>query len=106
MIAAIVQYELADSLSKKKVRQYYAEASSKYLDKPGLIRKYFLIAEQGNSAGSVYLWETREQAFAFHNQAWRDFIQGKYGHRPQVKFYECPTVIDNMLGEVIHSEDS
>ena len=105
MIAVIVSYKLADSLSKEKVRRYYQEASPKYRAMPGLIRKYFLIADQGQQAGSVYLWETREQAYAFHNEAWREFIHGKYGHRPRVSFFECPTVIDNVLGEVYHSED-
>jgi hypothetical protein len=104
MIAVIVRYKLADSLSKEEVRRFYQEASPKYSAMPGLIRKYFLIAEQAQQAGSVYLWETREHAYAFHNEAWREFIQGKYGHRPRVSFYECPTVIDNVLGEIYQSK--
>jgi len=67
----------------------------------GLIRKYFLLSEDGRSAVSVYLWETRAPAETFLTEAWKECMVGKYGNRPKVTYYECPVVVDNHTGEVI-----
>ena len=103
MVTAIVHYELAPSLNPEKVRTYYKQAVPKYKNMPGLIRKYFLLSEDGHMGGSVYLWETREQAVAFHDEEWLEFMRGKYGRRPQVTFFACQIVIDNVTGDVIYS---
>jgi heme-degrading monooxygenase HmoA len=101
MVTVIVNYELAPSLNPEKVRTFYEQAVPKFEQMPGLIRKYFLLSEDGRYGGSVYLWETREQALAFHDERWKEFMRGKYGHRPHVTIYECPIVVDNFTDEVI-----
>jgi hypothetical protein len=101
MFTVIVNYELAPSLSLEKVRQYYEQAVPKFEHMPGLIRKYFMLSEDGRIGGSVYLWETRDQAISFHDESWKEFMRGKYGNRPQVTIFECPIIVDNVLGDVI-----
>ena len=101
MFTAIINYELAPSLRTEKVRQYYEQAVAKFEKMPGLIRKYFMLSEDGRIGGSVYLWETRDQALAFHDEAWKEFMRGKYGNRPQVTIFECPIIVDNISGDVI-----
>jgi heme-degrading monooxygenase HmoA len=101
MVTAIVHYDLAPSFTLERVRTYFEEAVPKFEAMPGLIRKYFLLSSDGRSAGSVYLWETREQAAAFHDDRWRQFMQEKYGYRPTVVIYDCPIVVDNASGEII-----
>ena len=101
MVAVIVHYELAPSFRPERVRSYFEQAIPKFRDMPGLIRKYFLLAEDGRAAGSVYLWETRPQAVAFHDESWKQFMREKYGHRPSIEIFECPIVVDNQSHEVI-----
>lgn len=103
MVTVVVQYRLAPSLSPEKVKSYYEQAVTKFVKKPGLIRKYFMLSEDGRTGGSVYLWETQEQALAFHDESWKEFMRGKYGHRPQVSMFDCPIVVDNNSGEVTHT---
>jgi hypothetical protein len=67
----------------------------------GLVRKYYLLSEDGQSAASVYLWSSRQLAEAFFTQEWMEFMRLKYGYRPTVTFYECPVIVDNAYGEVI-----
>ncbi|HSR47828.1 MAG TPA: hypothetical protein VLL77_07540 [Anaerolineales bacterium] len=101
MIATICQFGLSDEFSPERARSVFRDSTEKFESMPGLIRKYFLLAEDGKSAASVYLWETRAPAEAFFTEAWKDFMVGKYGHRPTVTHYECPVVVDNRAGEVI-----
>jgi hypothetical protein len=103
MVTVIVKYDLAPSFTHERVLTNFEQALPKYQDLPGLIRKYFLIAEDGKSAGSVYLWETRQQAVSFHDEAWKQFMSGKYGHRPNLAIFDCPIVIDNVSREVIQN---
>ena len=101
MVTAIVSYEFAPSLDPEQVRKYYEQAIPRFEELPGLHRKYFMISEDGRSGGSVYLWESREHALAFHDEKWKEFMRGKYGHRPHVRIYDCPIVVDNVSGEVL-----
>lgn len=103
MVAVVVNYPLAPSFTPQRVREYFDQAIPKFKDMPGLIRKYFLLAEDGHSAGSVYLWEEREQAIAFHNESWKHFMENKYGYRPTITIFDCPFVVDNASGEVTKS---
>jgi len=101
MIVTICQFGLPESFTPERTRSVFRESTGKFEKMPGLIRKYFLLAEDGRSAASVYLWEDRAPAEEFFTEAWKDFMVGKYGHRPTVTYYECPVVVDNHTGEVI-----
>lgn len=100
MVTVVVNYELAPSFTPDRVRINFEQAIPKYKDLTGLIRKYFLIANDGKSAGSVYLWESNHQALKFHDENWKQFMHEKYGCRPSLEFFDCPIVIDNLSGEV------
>ena len=101
MIAAIVQFKLSDDFSAEKARSAFVDSIPKFVRMNGLIRKYFLLAEDARTAGAVYLWSDRASAQAFFTEDWMEFISGKYGFRPAVAYYECPVVVDNHTGEVI-----
>jgi hypothetical protein len=101
MITVICHFGLPDEYSPEKTRAVFKDSTQKFIGMPGLIRKYFLLAEDGRSAASVYLWESRRPAESFFTEQWKEFMVGKYGHRPTVTYYECPVVIDNRFEEVI-----
>jgi heme-degrading monooxygenase HmoA len=101
MIVTYCTFGLSDAFTPERARSVFKDSTGKFENMPGLIRKYFLLAEDGSSAASVYLWETRSPAEAFFTEAWKDFMVGKYGHRPTVTYFECPVVVDNLTKEVI-----
>lgn len=101
MIATYVQFKFSDELTSDKARRLFVEATPRFTQMGGLIRKYFLLSIDGRSGGSVYLWTTQDAAQAFHTEEWMEFMQRKYGSRPTVSYYECPVVVDNAIGEVI-----
>jgi len=101
MIVTICHFALSEAYTPDKARAVFRDSTAKFENMPGLIRKYFLLAEDGRSAASVYLWETRAPAEAFFTESWKDFMVGKYGHRPTVSYFECPVVVDNLTKEVL-----
>jgi hypothetical protein len=101
MITTICEFGLSEQFTPEKARGVFKDSTEKFVGMPGLIRKYFLLAEDGRSAASVYLWEARGPAERFFTEEWKRFMVGKYGRRPTVTYYECPVVVDNRAGEVI-----
>jgi len=101
MIAVICHLGLPDDWTPGKARSIFKDSTGKFENIQGLIRKSFLLAEDGRSAAGVYRWESRAPAEAFFTEAWKDFMVGKYGNRPKATYYECPVVVDNQTGEVI-----
>ena len=103
MVTVICHFGLPASMSADQARSVFRNSTEKFVQMKGLIRKYFLLTEDGKSAASVYLWESREPAEAFFTEAWKEFMVGKYGHRPTVDYYECPVVVDNLARDVVHA---
>jgi hypothetical protein len=42
----------------------------------------------------VYLWDSREQADALYDEAWRSRLTARYGSEPQVTFYDSQVTVD------------
>jgi len=67
-------------------------------DVKGLQRKYYLNGDAGG--GGVYLFDTREDADAWFNEDWADWMEGRFGARPTLTIYDNHVVLDNVADEV------
>ena len=63
-ITTVVQFRLPQPISLEEATRRFESSAPKYRNVPGLIRKYYLRAEDGRTAGGVYLWESRAAAEA------------------------------------------
>ena len=79
MITAIVQIKLPEPLTRDKAQAVFADTAPKYREVRGLIRKYYLLSEDGATAGGVYLWKSRQDAEQLYTDDWEAFIMNKYG---------------------------
>ena len=101
MITTLVQIKLSETLSLDKAQDIFAGTAPKYIDIQGLVRKYYLLSEDGETAGGVYLWESRKAAETLFTDEWKKFIFQKYGSEPAVTYFNSPVIVDNLLGEII-----
>lgn len=101
MIAAVVQFMLPAPVTREKARDLYLETAPKYRVVEGLIRKYYLLSQDGRAGGGVYLWKSKAHAEKLFTPEWRQFIKERYGAEPQISFFESPVVVDNLTGEII-----
>jgi len=100
MITALVQIKLPEPISVDKARAVFAETAPKYREVKGLIRKYYLLSEDGATAGGVYLWESRADADRLYTEDWKAFILDKYGTEPSVTFFASPVIVDNLVSQI------
>ena len=101
MITALVQFKLTQPLSREKASQIFSSTAPKYREIQGLIRKYYILSQDGETAGGVYLWNSQVDAERLYTDEWKAFILDKYGALPSVTFFESPVVVDNTIGEII-----
>jgi hypothetical protein len=101
MITALVQFKLPQPLSREKASQIFSSTAPKYREIQGLIRKYYILSQDGETAGGVYLWNSQVDAERLYTDEWKAFILDKYGSLPSVTFFESPVVVDNTIGEII-----
>ena len=59
MITALVQFRLPHPLSRKEAGEIFSTTAPKYKNIKGLIRKYYILSEDGATGGGVYIWNSR-----------------------------------------------
>ena len=101
MITVIVEFKLPQTLSREQAQATFQSTAPKYQDMPGLIRKYYFLAEDGNRAGGIYLWNSRADADRVYTEEWKAFVRDKYASEPSITYLECPLVVDNVAHEII-----
>lgn len=101
MITALVQFTLPQALTREQAGEAFAGSAPKYRDIPGLLRKYYLLSEDGKAAGGVYLWNSRQDADRLYTDEWKKFIRDKYGAEPSVTYFESPVIVDNVAGKIL-----
>ena len=104
MITALVQIKLPEPMAKDKAQDVFAGTAPKYREVKGLIRKYYLLSEDGATAGGVYLWKSRDAAERLYTDDWKTFIMQKYGTKPSVTYFDSPVIVDNLVGKIIMDE--
>ncbi len=103
MITAIVKFRLPEPFSVEQARAVFASTAPRYVGMQGLVRKHYLLSEDGRTAGGVYLWQTRADAERVYNDEWRQFISDKYATEPEVTYFDTPVMVDNVAGQVVES---
>ena len=101
MITALVQFKLPQPVTREKAREIFLSTAPRYLDTQGLIRKYYVLSQDGGTAGGVYLWKSREDAERLYTEDWKNFVREKYGAPPSVTIFESPVVVDNVTHEIV-----
>ncbi len=104
MITAIVQFKLPQPVTRDKAQEIFTSTAPKYTAMPGLIRKYYLLSEDGGTAGGVYLWTSRDDAERLYTDEWKRFIVYKYGSEPSVEYFDTPVIVDNLVGTILKDE--
>lgn len=101
MITAIVEFKLPQAITTQQAREIFLSTAPKYKGMPGLIRKYYFLAPNGDKAGGIYLWKSRADADRVYTEEWKAFVRVKYGSDPVVNYLETPVVVDNVSDEIM-----
>ena len=100
MIIAITSFKLREPITREQARSIFLSTAPTYRGVPGLLKKHYLLSEDGATAGGVYLWNSKADAQALYTESWRAFVRGKYGTDPIVTYFDSPVLVDNVAEQV------
>lgn len=101
MITSITKFKLPNPITQAEAKDIFLSTAPNYKDLPGLIRKCYVIFDEGDSVGGIYLWQSRKDAEAVYTESWKEFVREKYGSEPEITYLETPVIVDNILKEII-----
>ncbi len=101
MITTLVQFQLPAPLTVEEAGEIFNSTAPRYRHIKGLIRKTYILSEDGKTGGGIYHWQSRHDAEQMYTEEWKDFITNKYGAEPSVIYFESPVVVDNISGQIL-----
>lgn len=104
MITTITTFRLPKPITREEARVIFLSTAPTYRGVPGLVRKCYVLSEDGGTAGGVYLWRSRADADAMYTERWKAFVREKYGTDPAITYLESPVVVDNVTNEILSDE--
>jgi hypothetical protein len=72
----------------------------KWRANPQLVRKHFLLSDDGAECAGLYIWPTRNAAEAAHDAAWQAAVEKRTGAPPTIRYFGLQMLLDNESGTV------
>jgi hypothetical protein len=104
MITVFTTFALPKPITRDEARSIFLSTAPKYRGVPGLLRKTYVLSQDGLTAGGVYLWNSKPEAEALYTESWRSFVREKYGTEPTLTYFESPVVVDNVTEQILSDE--
>lgn len=104
MITVMATFQLPKTMTRDEARMIFLSTAPKYQAVTGLIRKYYVLSQDGKTAGGIYLWNSKAEAEALYTESWRAFVREKYGCEPSILYMDSPVVVDNLSHEILTDE--
>ncbi|RKF49447.1 YdhR family protein [Paraburkholderia fungorum] len=104
MITVITSFKLPKPITREEARSLFLSKAPRYRGVAGLLRKCYVLSQDGSTAGGVYLWRSRAEAEAMYTENWKTIARQTYGADPSVTYFESPVVIDNVTDEILSDE--
>jgi len=104
MLTAITTFRLPKPITRDEARAIFLSTAPKYQGVPGLVRKVYVLSQDGSTAGGIYLWNSRAAADAMYTESWKTFVREKYGTDPAVTYFDSPVVVDNLTLEILSND--
>lgn len=101
MITVITNFRLPKPITRDEARKIFLSTAPTYQGVPGLVRKVYILSQDGGTVGGLYLWNSRAEADAMYTESWRAFVREKYNTEPSVTYFDSPVVVDNVTHEIL-----
>ena len=104
MITVITTFRLPNPVTRDEARKIFLSTAPRYRGVPGLLRKTYVFSQEENTAGGVYLWNSRAEADTMYTESWKAFVRERYGTNPSLAYFDTPVVVDNVTHEILSDE--
>jgi hypothetical protein len=103
-VATLVTVVTPPQISRERLVAEFTAAAPSYQKASGLIRKYFIITDDGKFGG-VYLWDTQASAQQWFSPAWHDRVLKTYGASANLEWFDAPILTPSKLNNQVKESD-
>lgn len=103
MIAEFVTFRHPEGTTREQALQGALATVPAWQANTKLIRKHFLLGENGAGAG-FYLWPSRADARAAHDAEWIARKEAETGAKVEIVYYDLLLLLDNEAGKVVQPD--
>lgn len=97
-VSTIVTLPTPKTVSREQIIEGFRAAVPTYQKVPGLMRKYFIITQDGKFGG-IYLWANKAAAEQFYTEAWKERVIKTYGTAANIEWFDAPILAPSKLTE-------
>ena len=94
-------FYVPEGKTKDDLRGIIKSTAHNYLNISDLVRKYYGIADDGQSIVGIYLWKSRKAAERFYTPAWVQNVAERWGAVPTCAQWETPMVAETAQGRLV-----
>jgi hypothetical protein len=95
MILELVLFKSPQDKSREEILEGAKHTLSRWRANPDLVRKHYLLSEDGMEGGGVYIWPSREAAEKGHDAEWRESVKQRTGSEPVIRYFDLLMLLDN-----------
>jgi hypothetical protein len=95
-VSTLVTLPTPAGIGKAQLVQEFQAAIPTYRAVPGLLRKYFIITEDGRFGG-IYLWKDQAAAEQWFNAAWKERVRATYGTDATLEWFDTAILTPSKL---------
>jgi heme-degrading monooxygenase HmoA len=92
-VATLVLMRTPAGVSRDQIVAGFHKAGPEHRAIPGLLRKHFLIGDNGAAFGGLYLWQDEASAKAWFNTAWHERVRKAYGQDAAIDWFDTPILL-------------
>lgn len=100
MILELVLFKSPQNKSRGEILEDAKHTLARWRANPDLVRKHYLLSDDGLEGGGVYIWPSREAAETGHNAEWRESVKQRTGSEPVIRYFDLLMLLDNTKGSV------
>jgi heme-degrading monooxygenase HmoA len=97
-VGTVVEIAIPAGISRERLATEFAAAVPTYQKIPGLLRKHFIVSNEG-TFGGVYLWKDDASAKAWFNESWKERVKKTYGVDAKIDWFDTPILLPTLRAD-------
>lgn len=95
-VSTIVTIATPAGITRERLLAEFKAAVPVHQKASGLLRKYFIITDDGRFGG-IYLWSNQAAAQQWFNDAWHERVRKTYGADASIEWFDTPILLASKL---------
>src|SRR5690606_34539806 len=100
MIVELVLFRKPQGMDRAAILEDAKSTIPRWSANRDLLRKHFLLSDDGLTGAGFYIWPSREAAEKAHDAAWRAGVEKRTGAPPEIRYFDLLMLLDNEAGRV------